>query len=221
MSHWFSRACLHARPRDSELLRRLSNYQEAYRDHTLVWRLFPGDDIPRDFVFRRDNLNGTTIYYIVSRRAPKDVDRLFQVQSKPYLPRVTAGTHLHFDLRANPTISRRNENGVSRRHDVLMDAKRLVTEPQMISAAMERAGHEWIGERAPRWGLEIEQGSVLQTGYRQHRLTSKSRRIEFSSLDFRGVANVTDPDLLQHALLEGVGHARGFGCGLLLVKRVE
>ncbi len=34
------------------------------------------------------------------------------------------------------------------------------------------------------------------------------------------MAKVIDPDRLTKALLEGVGHSKGFGCGLLLVRRV-
>jgi CRISPR system Cascade subunit CasE len=222
MTHWFSRASLQARPRNSELLRRLSRHEEAYRDHALVWRLFPGDGNPRDFVFRReDKVGGSPVYYIVSRREPCDVDGLFQLQSKPYWPRLAAGTRVHFDLRANPTVSRRHENGVSRRHDVLMDAKRSVNDPRKTTSAMEEAGHAWLLARASHWGLEMDGSEVLQTGYRQHRLTPKGKRIEFSSLDYRGAARVADPEALSRVLLDGVGHARGFGCGLLLVKRIE
>lgn len=221
MSHYFSRAGLLARPRDSELLRRLSRHQEAYRDHALVWRLFSGDGMRRDFIFRQDtDDSGMTVYYVVSRREPRDVDGLFQVQSKPYRPQLDIGALLRFDLRANPAVSRRDEAGVSRRHDVLMDAKRMADSPQEMSEAMERAGEAWLSARAPRWGLELKAGSVLQVAYRQHRLAPKGKRIEFSSLDYRGIARVTDPGALQRALLDGVGHARGFGCGLLLVKRL-
>lgn len=218
--YWFSRAALQARPRDSALLRTLVRQQEAYRDHALVWRLFQGDGVPRDFIFRREEVDGSTVYYIVSRREPRDVEGLFQVHSKPYRPRLAVGTRIRFDLRANPTVSRRDEGGASRRHDVLMDAKRLACDAGETTDAMEQAGHQWLLERAGRWGLGIEADSVLQTGYRQHRLTPKGKRIAFSSLDYRGVAQVTDPELLGKALLDGVGHARGFGCGLLLVKRI-
>lgn len=221
MSHHFSRVTLRARVRDSDLLRRLSRFEEAYRDHSLVWRLFPGDGMPRDFVFRQGiDASGAIIYYIISRRAPKDVDGLFQVQSKLYQPQVEEGAFLRFDLRANPTVNRRGKDGVSRRHDVLMDAKRLMESPQDVRMAMERAGNTWLSARAPSWGLAVEDGSVLQTGYRQHRLAQKGKSIEFSSLDYSGTARVADPQALQRALLDGVGHARGFGCGLLLVKRL-
>lgn len=219
--HWFSRAALQVRPRDSELLRMLLRHEEAYRDHALVWRLFPGDGLPRDFVFRREDVDGVTVYYVVSRREPRDVEGLFRIHSKPYRPQLAMGTRVRFDLRANPTVSRRDEGGISRRHDVLMDAKRLARDARETTDTMERAGRQWLLGRAARWGLDIEADGLLQTGYRQHRLSPKGKRIEFSSLDYRGIAHVADPEAVGRALLEGVGHAKGFGCGLLLVKRIE
>lgn len=221
MSHYFSLARLLARPRDSELLRMLSRHQEVYRDHALVWRLFPGDGLPRDFVFRQEvDDSGTLFYYIVSHREPRDVDGLFDIRTKPYTPNPPVGVRLRFDLRANPTVSRRDQAGVSRRHDVLMDAKRKLGVAGDAGGAMHTAAADWLSRRASHWGLSLD-GDALQNAYHQHRLVPKRKRIEFSSLDYRGHAHVADQALLRRALLDGVGHARGFGCGLLMVRRTD
>ncbi|SDN37071.1 type I-E CRISPR-associated protein Cas6/Cse3/CasE [Pseudomonas jinjuensis] len=222
MSHYFSRAQLVVRPRDSELLRNLASHGDAYRDHALVWRLFPGDGLPRDFIFRRDlDALGRPVYFIVSRRPPQTDSGLLQVQSKAYRPQLSVGEWLRFDLRANPTISRKVEGKSSRRHDVLMDAKRRAGSPVQVQQAVDAAGLAWLLERSVNWGLEVAGDSVLQSAYQQHRLHPRGKRIEYSSLDYQGFARVVDPQRLQQALLEGVGHGKGFGCGLLLVKRVS
>lgn len=221
MSHYFSRAELVARPRDSELLIKLSRYGEAYRDHSLIWRLFPGDGAPRDFLFRSERQEeGASVYYVVSQREPLPQPGLFKVQSKQYSPQLVEGDWLRFDLRANPTISRRDEQNRSHRHDVLMDAKRNESSDEDARSRMDAAAQQWLLKRAPDWGLGVRQESLLTTGYAQHRLRHKGQRIEYSSLDYRGVAQVLDPELLGGALINGVGRARGFGCGLLLVKRM-
>ena len=41
-----------------------------------------------------------------------------------------------------------------------------------------------------------------------------------STLDFSGLLTVTAPEKFLSALYGGIGPAKGFGCGLLLVKRV-
>lgn len=222
MTHYFSRVQVIARPRNNEWLRDLARHGEAYRDHALVWKLFPGDGLPRDFIFRssRDD-NGKACYFVVSRRAPQVDPGLFQVQSKPYRPQLDIGEWLRFDLRANPTVSRQQEGRSSRRHDVLMDAKRSLSKAENQHEAMDRAAKDWLLRRVGDWGLELREENLLQDNYQQHRLRRKGHSIEFSSLDYRGLARVCDGERLRQALLEGVGHGKGFGCGLLLVRRVN
>jgi len=55
-------------------------------------------------------------------------------------------------------------------------------------------------------------------GYAQHR--GKRGQISISTVDFAGQLTVTDPVALKQALFDGIGHAKAFGCGLLLVRRV-
>lgn len=218
MSHYFSQVRLVAGAHEHDWLRSLARHGEAYRDHALIWKLFPGDGRSRDFVFR--SLAEQRRYYVVSMRPPMPQPGLFEVQTKPYSPCLERGELLHFDLRVNPTISIRVEGHRSQRHDVLMHAKRQSTQADRLEK-LEAAGRDWLVKRAEAWGLEVETDVLAQNGYRQHRLRREERRIEFSSLDYQGLARVVHPAKLQRALLEGVGHARGFGCGLLLVRRTS
>ncbi|WP_028241752.1 type I-E CRISPR-associated protein Cas6/Cse3/CasE [Stutzerimonas azotifigens] len=220
MSHYFSRVRLLASLRQDDWLRGLVRHGEPYRDHALIWRLFPGDGMARDFLFRR--LEDERSFYVVSARPPQPDSGLFQIQCKPYAPQLEQGEWLRFDLRANPTISLRQTDGRSRRHDVLMHAKHgvPVEQRERLRQVLDAAGRDWLLSRAERWGMVIQEGSVLQDGYRQHRLRRKGSNIEYSSLDYQGMAQVSDPQRLRQALLEGVGHSKGFGCGLLMVRRV-
>lgn len=221
MSYYFSHVRLQGSPRQDAWLRDLSRHGEPYRDHALIWRLFPGDGAARDFVFRR--LEDEKSFYVVSARPPQGDAGLFHIQSKPYTPQLESGDWLRLDLRANPTVSVRRENGRSQRHDVLMHAKRQADPAQgeHLSDALEAAGRDWLLSRGEQWGLAFHAESLMQNGYRQQRLKRKGKNIEFSTLDYQGIAQVTDPELLRQTLLEGVGHSKGFGCGLLLAKRVD
>ncbi|GAA5232658.1 type I-E CRISPR-associated protein Cas6/Cse3/CasE [Verticiella sediminum] len=220
-THYFSRARLVGTMRTEPQLQRWARQGEAYRDHRLVWQLFASDPAERDFLFRSERLpGGELVYYVVSARAPQGAPGLFSVQTKPYTPVLRSGEWLRFDLRANPVVSRKSENGRAVRHDVLMDAKHR-SDPQSRHEAMEAAGLNWLMTRAERWGLSIDPGTVIQSGYLQHRFERKGERLSFSSLDYQGLARVEDADALARTLLHGVGRAKGFGCGLLLVKRVS
>lgn len=220
MSHYFSHVRLQAKASHHDWLRDLARHGEPYRDHALIWRLFPGDGMARDFLFRR--LEDERGFYVVSARPPQPDSGLFHIQSKPYAPRLEQGESLRFDLRANPTVSLRQDGGRSRRHDVLMHAKRgvPVEQRERLGQVLDAAGRDWLLERAERWGLTVQADTLQQNGYRQHRLRRKKQSIEYSSLDYQGLAQVMDPERLRVALLEGVGHSKGFGCGLLMVKRV-
>jgi CRISPR system Cascade subunit CasE len=228
MGYYFSRARLRRTvemsAEDRNWLHRLSEGGEAYRDHALIWKLFRANGVPRDFVFRRETprsgeSKAALTYLVVSVRRP-DGSSIFTVETKSYAPRIAAGEYLRFDLRANPVVSRK-DGEKAYRHDVLMDAKKHDADPAELKDKMYSAALAWLMKRAPQWGLDVRPESVMMDGYSQQRLPDKGRRAGFSSLDYRGLATVADSELLLRALTAGVGHARSYGCGLLLVKRAE
>ena len=100
----------------------------AYGMHQLLWELF-AEDGTRNFLFReeiareqldvRSGARGEPVYYVVSASRPRIDHALLYVDEKTYQPQLQVGDRLHFDLRANPVISR---NG--KKHDVPMDAQR-------------------------------------------------------------------------------------------------
>lgn len=259
--HYFSHVRLDLAGLDRRELQRVTG-GDAYIDHALVWRLFPGNaDAARDFVFRAERgTGGWPEYYVVSRREPQSIPGLLQVASKPFAPRLQAGDRLHFRLRANPTeataepmasaeLARYNAHRTAvglkakpqrvrrRFHDVLMAAKHRHRLAESASGepkdapqnALERAAQMWIINHLERAGVQpVErldrltdkpEPAVDWTGYTQHRLEHKGRRIQFSSVDYEGIVEVINPDKLQTALVEGIGRAKAFGCGLLLVRR--
>jgi CRISPR system Cascade subunit CasE len=201
----------------------ISRHGDAYRDHALIWQLFPGDDVPRDFIFRRDfQIQDKLVYYIVSKRKPLLMSTLFQVQTKEYHPVLEQGEWLQFDVRANPTVTKKTDQK-SARHDVVMDAKKQWQE-QMSGESLTEYVHQkavdWLINRADKWGVIFDKASLKTNVYNQHVLSRKKQKIAFSSLDYQGAVQVIDPLRLQQTLYEGIGHSKAFGCGLLLVKRV-
>jgi len=201
---------------------------DGYKEHQALWRLYSDDpDAERDFLFRRDELYHGLRYFVLSEREPEDRDGIWFIETKPYTPTLTAGQQLAFSLRANPVIKRKGEDGKSRRHDVVMDAKhrgdyqrqpRQTREPVIDIA--QQAGVEWLRQRAASHGFAIGEEGVRVEGYQQHRSPKRGNRIAYSSIDFAGVLQVEDTGLLAEALKKGIGPAKAFGCGLLLIRRV-
>nr|WP_298379535.1 type I-E CRISPR-associated protein Cas6/Cse3/CasE [uncultured Halomonas sp.] len=206
----------------------------AYGSHQLLWKLFPEHEGPRPFLFRQemesDQLEqgqapkGLPLYYLLSDREPIAVPGLLDAQSKPFAPRLGVGDRLAFRLRANPTIARREEGKKSsKRSDVLMHAKSAFspgqrTAPECI-AAMDHAAREWLKSRAEGRGFALI-GAPEVDAYRQHELHKATRRdaVQFSSVDYEGLLEVTDPGQLIETLAHGLGRAKAFGCGLMLVR---
>jgi CRISPR system Cascade subunit CasE len=233
MSHYLSRITVPSAVVTDESALMIAG--DVYRDHALMWKLFPGaPDAKRDFLFRTETgARGHLLYYLLSQRQPQAWHSAVKVESKPYQPKLEAGEWVHFSLRANPVVAKAQEKGQSsRRHDVLMaaktEAKAKGLSPSDIQTEMTRAALDWLIRRADAWGLEIDADEVQVDAYLQHTLRSKGRQLRFSSVDYQGMARVGDGEKLARALLgqpaaaphSSLGHALGFGCGLLLVKRL-
>jgi CRISPR system Cascade subunit CasE len=200
---------------------------DAYGQHQAVWQLF---DLPADavrtgtvFLFRHEWQGDLPAFYILSRNIPQDSAGLWNIQSKPYTPQLETGDRLHFKLRVNPVVTR---NG--KRHDVVMDAKQRLRwkelcfeeRPPLNTLAYE-AGRAWLVGRAEKHGFAVAHSNLLVDGYRTHTVHRRGRTpICFSTLDVSGVLTVADPGKFLSTLYSGIGPAKGFGCGLLLVKRV-
>lgn len=205
-------------------IREMAASGEAYLDHALVWRLFPGDDSDRDFLFRRMRADhDRRDYLIVAKRLPVPNFADCRCDCKAYDPAPSVGTRLRFDLRANPTIARKRAGRSSQRHDVLADAwyRSSPDNPAERSRPPLEIARDWLLQRSMQMGLQIDPDALMVKNYIQHRLRRHDRTIQFSSVDFSGIACVTDTEKIADALKRGIGHAKGFGCGLLLVRRAD
>lgn len=205
-----------------------------YADHQWLWRWFPTErGAPRDFLFRQREVDGIPRYYVVSRRPPVNGFGAWRAQSRDYAPQVHEGERLQFELRANPTV-RHGRDGKSKRHDVVMEAKtRMLTERGLsrwadwagddkpsLQAVAHTACSAWLQRRGAAIGFAPDADTLMVDGYEQH-LEKPDRALCFSTVDLSGQLIVTDPQAFQTALLGGVGSAKAFGCGLLLVRRVN
>jgi CRISPR system Cascade subunit CasE len=198
-----------------------------YALHQWLWKLFPKDtEAKRDFLFRHDAEKRWPVFYLLSSREPDTDHPLLRVESKPYHPQLAAGETLSFSLRANPTHTRKTDDDnpkKRKRDDVVMHLKQIYQKdnpddmPSEAELAQE-AGEHWIIRQGARHGFEVL--SVRADNYRQPRLGGKGKDIHFSTLDFAGILRVNKPEVFTQALCQGIGPAKAFGCGLLLVRRI-
>ena len=199
-----------------------------YSAHQLLWKAFPKDAAAtRDFLFRQENRGGLPCFYVVSSRHPTNQD-LFEIETKDYTPQIREGQRLAFSLRANPVVARKAEGQKrSAKHDVWMDAKReaqgLELAGRELIAHCESRTKQWLVSRAESLGFSLSEQFLSVDGYLQHQFYRRKgdRAIRFSSIDFKGILNVSDPERFLRSLFEGVGRSRSFGCGLMLVRKIS
>ena len=207
---------------------------DPYGQHQALWRLFdlpPKEaraDQPVPFLFRAEQLNGLPVFYVLSEQCPQDRQALWRIESREFTPDIRAGDRLGFKLRVNPVVSRAAEKGQrGKRHDVVMDAKQRMgwkslpesDRPSLAHLAYE-AGACWLRERQENIGVVLDEAALRVDGYRNWRRRG-GKDIALATLDFEGGMTITDTARLFEALLHGIGPAKAFGCGLLLLRRLR
>lgn len=199
----------------------------AYSTHQMLWQLFTEEE-KRTFLFREEQqTDGSKAFYVLSSVIPEFDESVFNVQTKTFTPKLQSGQRLSFTLRANPTVCVTDEQGKSKRHDVMMHTKRNlkesgVTDKEEIRLLMEQAAQQWLAnpKRLDNWGFTLDFLPEVQT-YIQHR-SDKNRKnnIRFSSVDYQGVLTVQDSSKFLEQLEKGFGRAKSLGCGLMLIKAI-
>ena len=222
--------------------------RSPYDDHQWLWRFLAAEPgTARDFLFRRRDGEGSMPgFYVVSARKPQSFSDAWQVQSRVYDPQLQERQRLAFELRANPVVTHK-VNGKSRRDDVVMHEKTCLLEgrgfkrwadwpdldeskPALYELVQARC-LAWLEQRSEQAGFRVltrelhdeehgvrEEKSVRVDGYTRHQAERKD--IRFSTVDFTGELEITNTLAFHKTLLNGIGHAKGFGCGLLLVRRI-
>jgi CRISPR system Cascade subunit CasE len=196
-------------------------FGDEYALHRAVWELF-GDrpERERDFLYRLDSRRGLPLLWTLSERPPKAPPSLWEMTTREIAPDLEAGDLLEFDVRVNPVVCRDGK-----RHDVVMDRKRSTGwqhrpagERDSEAAVVQAALGEWMEARCERLGVRLRH--LAAAGYRVRRFRKPSgKHVQLGVCDLGGVLEVREPERFLEAWRAGLGPAKGFGCGLMLIRR--
>ena len=154
--------------------------------HALVWTLFaarePGD---RDFLYREEGDGPQDGYLIVSRGPPADPDGLWQLESKPYAPELSAGDALRFVLRVNPAVTYK-DGETTRRADVVMKAKAPLDAARRRAIDKDALVRDWLAPRLAERGADL--GDFALTGWQVRRMGQGGKRRNLAAADTEGNA---------------------------------
>jgi CRISPR system Cascade subunit CasE len=196
-------------------------FGDEYALHRSVWELF-GDrpERDRDFLYRLDAGHGRPLLWTLSERPPMAPPSLWTMTTRQVAPDLRAGDLLEFDVRVNPVVCRDGK-----RHDVVMDRKRRsgwqrqpIDERDSEAEVIQAALGGWMAARCERLGVGIRR--LAAEGYRVRRFRKPSgKHVQLGICDLGGVLQVREPERFLAAWRAGLGPAKGFGCGLMLIRR--
>jgi CRISPR system Cascade subunit CasE len=203
--------------------------------HAAVLHSFPqtGDERGR-VLWRVDRDQRATWLYVVSGPRPDfahiveqagwaTIQTGWDVRSyQSLLGSLTDGQTWGFRLTANPARSTRRAG-----RQTGAPPSGATEEP----TRSKRYGHvtvdqqlDWFAQRTTGWGFSVPERDgapdVLVRDRRTERFQRDGRTVTISKATFDGALTVVDPDALRHALVAGLGPAKGYGCGLLTLAPV-
>jgi CRISPR system Cascade subunit CasE len=244
---FLSRMSLRREPSIDALARQIlpdDKGDRAHAAHRLVWSAFAGDTgKKRDFLFRemepgRSGSTRNSSFLVLSPQRPNGEHPLLEIDTKLFAPELRKGDHLGFSLRANPTRQSGKKQGGSKaiRRDVVWDALKDIPEKDRKDSRprlVMQEGFAWLNERAKLSGFRLLAGAppdiedpddddhalLRIDGYEQWQFARIGKRGRIAVLDFDGILEVVEPDLLLTKIAGGFGRARAFGCGLMLIRR--
>jgi len=191
-----------------------------YEHHRRIWRLFPGEPSElrhgreaerTGFLFRlEENRPGCPGRVLIqSVRSPQPADGITLIATRTINPQPTGGQRLAFLLTANPIKNIKDEQIAQK------PAKRRDT--CRVPLIREQEQQDWLARKLAG-AAEIEAVSVLP--HQPIFFRRGNRAGKLVTVTFEGVLRVDDPLALVDRLRNGIGPAKAFGCGLLLVRRM-
>lgn len=190
--------------------------------HAAVLLAFPPTEPTSGRVLWRVDISGTELTLYVSSPQRPDLTHLIEqagwptssetwqtVEISPFLDRLEAGQRWAFRLTGNPVHSVRGMTGERGK-------------PTAHVTVHHQAA--WLMQKADRHGFLVPHNShgepeLMLHSHRAHRFARRSdgteRLISLSTVTFDGVLEVTDAPALRNAIVDGIGRAKGYGCGLL------
>ncbi|MBQ9812449.1 MAG: type I-E CRISPR-associated protein Cas6/Cse3/CasE [Thermoguttaceae bacterium] len=186
--------------------------KDRYDWHQYLWKFFPGVELgsEHEFLWRIDRKDVCCILWLLSEKKPDVAEAPGRWATKEVADTFLTHRRYEFSLCANPTVMRvvRLEDGSRRkngRRTAIYDRNEL---------------EKWLSDKGTNGGFVIER-LTFDPPTKDYFFKSKDQKGVHSNVEFRGVLNVVDSEKFTAAWKTGIGPAKGFGFGLLLLNPIE
>jgi CRISPR system Cascade subunit CasE len=189
--------------------------RDCYDWHQKVWKAFPGrDGERRDFLTRLDQRREGFRLLIVSPTQPERPEWCppdpESWKTKPIPETYFTRRRYAFQLCANPTKKVSKE---------LPDGS-LTKNGRRVPLRKREELVDWIKRKGDQGGFAVDE-ATLRTFSRGREYFKKNGQDGLhSAVEFQGVLAVTDPAKFHETFTGGIGSAKAFGFGLLVIAPV-
>lgn len=192
--------------------------QNPYQLHQTLWRLFPGfEDADREFLFRVEQLQkgmGAQVLMQSAIQPQSSEQSPALLAQREYVFNIQDGQRLRFRLRANPikTIKDSSKGSVEKKG-------KTFTKTVRVPLLHEDQQQAWL-ERKLQAFAQLETLIVQPEPVLYFRKVKEGRSGKIQTVLFDGVLTVTDAEAFSNQIIQGIGPAKAFGCGLLSLARI-
>jgi CRISPR system Cascade subunit CasE len=172
--------------------------RNIYKQHQFVMSAFPDNLSDKDDIlhYTQDH-----IILVQSNLEPNWTEAathhpyILNAQVKTFSPVFTKGQKIRFKILTNPTMTKNGK-------------PRFITE--------EKQQVEWMFRKAEQNGFEIDGVSVVRSAWYKAK-DKRQNNIVIGGATFTGVLSVCDITKIHEAIRKGIGRAKRFGFGMLMV----
>lgn len=208
---------------------------DNYAWHKRIWEdcFHREPDAKRDFLTRIDHVERTYRVWILAKRKPIRppwcVPMDFAV--KEISPSFLSHRYYTFDLRVNPTKCVDHADGDGK---VVLRQNGKHTKGKRIPIVKENELRNWLFRKAQVRCHDESTGADIPGGFRiveerpleispmmENHFRRRDDTAYHAGVQFRGVLEVTDQEKFIQSYQSGIGSAKGFGFGLLLLAPIQ
>jgi len=188
--------------------------RDCYDWHQASWKAFPGrDGEQREFLTRLDRRREGFRLLIVSPTPPVQPDwcpaDAESWKSKPIPEKYFTRSRYAFQLCSNPTKKIASKpNGT-----VTKNGRRVPLGKREELVA-------WISRKGEQGGFTVDEATLRTFSRGREYFEKNGLQGLHSAVEFQGVLTVTDPAKFHETFTRGIGSAKAFGFGLLVIAPI-
>jgi CRISPR system Cascade subunit CasE len=189
--------------------------RDSYDWHQAVWKAFPGRDRERrDFLMRLDQRREGFRLLIVSPTQPVRPDwcpaDAESWKTKPIPESYFSRSRYAFQLCANPTKKVKSRSDGS-----------LPKNGRRVPLGKREEFLEWIKRKGSQGGFTVDEATLRTFSRGREYFRKNGQDGLHSAVEFQGVLTVADPAKFHDTFTHGIGSAKAFGFGLLVIAPIS